>query len=371
MALAVAPTTAAPDEAGLAPGEERSFTDPVQLTSEADFAKAGEAYFSPDGRWIVFQAVPAGAVEADRYSMFVAPLVRDERSRVVGLGRPVRVGVEGAAETCGWFHPTEPGRIIFGSTCSAPTKPQAPGYQRDSGRYRWAFPREMEVVQARFDPVSGRVLEGPAPLWERPGYDAECSFSPNGRFVLHTRVDEATGDADIWVFDTRDGSSTPLVQEKGYDGGPFFSPDGRRICYRSDRKGDNLLQVHVADLVFDEKTGAVTGIENEQRLTSGRDVDWAPYWDPSGRFLVYASSAVSHANYELFSVEVPPPGAAPVEPASLARRRITFAAGFDGLPAISPDGSLLLWTSQRRPGAAGGRGSSQIWIARVVDLAPW
>ena len=41
-----------------------------------------------------------------------------------------------------------------------------------------------------------------------------------------------------------------IVQAKGYDGGPFFSPDGKRICYRSDRHGDNMLQIFVADLAF-------------------------------------------------------------------------------------------------------------------------
>ena len=52
----------------------------VQLTTEADFVKAGEAYFSPNADWIIFQAVPApddGAQPDIHYSMYIAPLERD------------------------------------------------------------------------------------------------------------------------------------------------------------------------------------------------------------------------------------------------------------------------------------------------------
>jgi len=63
---------------------------------------------------------------------------------------------------------------------------------------------------------------------------------------------------------------------KGYDGGPFFVPDGKRIVYRSDRKGNDLLQIFVADLKFDAK-GDITGITNERQLTDDANVNWGPY----------------------------------------------------------------------------------------------
>ena len=44
------------------------------------------------------------------------------------------------------------------------------------------------------------------------------------------------------MYDTKLKTDTVLVNSKGYDGGPFFSPDGQWICYRSDRKGDDLLK---------------------------------------------------------------------------------------------------------------------------------
>jgi len=85
-------------------------------------------------------------------------------------------------------------------------------------------------------------------------------------------------------------------------------------------------------------------------------VNWAPYFSPNGKVIVYASSRVGHDNYELLAVPVPADQAAPLgQP-----RRVTHAGGADLLPAISHDGKLLMWTSQRGAGR-----SSQLWLAQM------
>ena len=110
-----------------------------QLTYPERFTKAGEAYFSPDMTKLVFQAieVPAeGEVAEDFYAMFVADLERDGDGRVARLSNIRRLSPAGSANTCGWFHPIDPNRILFGSTLVPPTESAPPGYQRGSGRYR-------------------------------------------------------------------------------------------------------------------------------------------------------------------------------------------------------------------------------------------
>ena len=98
----------------------------------------------------------------------------------------------------------------------------------------------MEIVD--IDLATGEL----EPIFETPGYTAECSWSPDGRSILYAQVDpeksEALGrpDADLFIYDEKLKTHTPLVIAEGYDGGPFFSPDGRWICYRSERRGDNL-----------------------------------------------------------------------------------------------------------------------------------
>ena len=368
----------------------------VQLTSEAEFAKAGESYFSPDGNMIIFQGTPrpeAGAPEDRHYGMYVAGVVRDERGTITGLSDPLLLSEPGSANTCGWFHPTDFSaearryRVLFGSTVVPPDDDAASGYQRGTSRYTWQFPNEMDIYAGEISAISfeteltirvknmGREsveeehrsylqpVGDPSfsPVWTRDGYDAEGSWSPDGRHILYTRLKPGSEDGDLWVYDTENDTHTELVAEEGYDGGPFFSPCGTRICYRSDRRGDKALQLFIAELAFDD-AGAVTGVEREIPITDNEHVNWAPFFTPDGTMLFYATSAVSHSNYEVFAIDAT--GDAP--PRERPSVRITDARGFDGLPVFSPDGGWMMWTAQRGALASGEtRPSSQLWAARI------
>lgn len=392
--------------------------DAVQLTFPERFVKAGESYFdhADEPRWVVFQGVPVpleGQAPDAHFSMYIARLKwegRGPQRRIVGLEEPVRVSPAGSANTCGWFDPTGRPRLLFGSTLTAPTDQTPPGFSRDRSRYQWQFPPEMRVVSVWPDsmwsdydalrrgrgaaetsqtPVTAasrpaEVGAEPKELFERfngPGYAAECSWSPDGRHVLYTYLDPKTKNPDIWVWDSSTGLHSVLVKEAGYNGGPFFGPTdpatGRPgvICYRSDRRGDNLLQLFVATLRYEDRAnpGRITGIGIERALTDNRHVNWAPFFHPSGRFLVYATSEVSHSNYEVFAIELP--AAEELERLDgdqwakrregLRRTRLTSADGFDGLPVFDRRGEWMMWTSQRgQKLTREQRPSSQLWVAR-------
>lgn len=358
--------------------EAGMLTDHLQLTSRENFLKAGEAYFNPDSTWIIFQAIPVPdeGESVDRfYSMYVAKLVKNASGDITGIEAPIRVSPPGSYNTCGWFHPTKPGKIIFGSTLVAPTEESSSGYQRGTSRYRWSFPSQTDIVTRYIAEIVAEknpdnlIDLSPSdfiatPVFERPGYDAECAYSPDGRHMVFASVDPETGDADLFIHDFTMGETTPVVVADGYDGGPFFSPDGKSICYRSDRVGNDLLQIFTADLAFDE-SGSVTGVKQEHQHTDNRHVNWAPFYHPSGEFLVYATSEVSHRNYEVFAIPTTPPS----DPDSKATpKRITHADGFDGLPVFNPTGEWMMWTSQRGEAIAGEqRPSSQLWVARVRE----
>ncbi len=369
-------------------------SDFVQLTDSAHYIKAGESYFSPDGNMVIFQAIPVpaeGEQAGSHYSMYVAGVQRDDNGNISGFGPAGLVSSPSSANTCGWFHPTEPMTILFGSTRTSPSGDEVAGYQRENSRYSWQFPVEMDIMTgtirmkydlsdeakarakahqesgdtnppklAMDDIVSIPTLTDAAPMWEREGYDAEGSWSSDGRFVLYTRLEPGTNNGDIWVYDTTDDTHTALVTADGYDGGPFFSPDGKSICYRSDRRGDNLLQIFVSNLAFDEN-GKITGVEEELQLTDNEHVNWCPFYTPDGKYLMYATSEVSHGNYEIYAIDA----RGTYDAQYTAHLRITQARGFDGLPAFTSDGQWMIWTAQRGSAAEGEKPSSQLWAARI------
>ena len=116
-------------------------------------------------------------------------------------------------------------------------------------------------------------------------------------------------------------------------------PTARRIIYRSDRKGNDNLQVFINNV---EGTA-------EKALTDNDTVNWGPYFHPDGRHIIYATGRHGHANYELYLMDVE----------TGKEERITFREGFDGLPVFSPDGKKLMWTSSGRDADR----KSQLFIA--------
>ena len=393
-AVPAAPSVAGAAALNWAAAEAPYLSGHVQITFPADFSKAGEAYFEPGGTpdWIIFQAIARGGDETN-YQMYVAKLARTAAGVIAGLDpavKPIRLSPPKSSSTCGWFHPTEAGRVIFGCTTIEPKDDTVPGYSRDKSSYTWKFPSEMRVVSRTVEAMvkdklgaaeAAKVLadrkdvKAVVPVFVQPnaavgeGYAAECSFSGDGRFLLYTYRDPKTSNPDIWVMDTKTGKHTALVTAKGYNGGPFFSPDAKRIVYRSDRKGDSNLQLFIADLASDPATGAITGAEKETQITDDSNVNWTPFWHPSGAYLIFASSKAGHKNYEVFSIDATGDKA----PADRAWTRVTECEGFDGLPVFNTTGDLMMWTSQRGgklPGEE--KPSSQIWIAQVgVKSGSW
>jgi TolB protein len=366
----------------------------VQITDEKRFLKAGEAYFDhrDPPEWIVFQAIErprGGEAPSANYAMYAARLTYAADGMVTGIQAPVLLSQAGSANTCGWFDPTNPRRVVFGSTIVPPTSTDAPGYSKDRQRYSWQFPPETEVVSVLLPEGGSREgVRDPVPvtaavkMFERPGYDAEGSFSPDGRFYLYTHVDTSNNDPNLWIFDTKTGKHTAIVTARGYDGGPFFHPEFPKvpvIVYRSDRKGDNNLQVFLGEVAFGDggDKSVPIGLARETQITADEGVvSWCPYFHPSGGYVVYATSAVSHGNYEVFAIKIAQDvtklDAETVKVKDWPRARVTEAAGFDGLPVFDRGGKLMMWTSQRGAKVEGeSRASSQLWIAKVTGEPAW
>lgn len=360
-----APALAAISETDWRKAERGILADQVQLTFADKFLKAGESYFSPDDSKVIFQAIEApksGEAADEFYAMYVADVKREAASgSIVGLSNIKRISPPGSANTCGWFHPTEPNVVIFATTLVHPTESTPPGFQRASGRYKWMFPPEMRIVRCDLTKADGTAESLEVIVGDGKAYRAEGSLSADGRHLLYCSIE--SNDGDLFVYDMQTKAVNRIVQAKGYDGGPFFSPDGKRICYRSDRRGDNHLQLFVADLAFNEK-GEIIGIQREYQLTDNEHVNWCPFWTPDGRHLVYSTSAMGHSNYEVFVIDADPgdvKGSKGTIKYGTRPRNVTGADRADVLPAFSHDGKWMIWTSQR-----GEDSESQLWAARFV-----
>jgi Tol biopolymer transport system component len=303
------------------------------------FKRAGEGYFSPDGTQIVYQAYPIGY---PFYQIYTQPLDKFEPTRISpGRGRT----------TCAYFSP-DAKTILFASAHSDPQPEVTEKTARDEAakggrpRYQWDFDPNMEIYTVGADGL------GMKRLTDSPGYDAEGSYSHDGKHIVFTSTRD--GDPDIYVMNADGSGVRQITNVDGYDGGPFFSPDDKWIIYRTDRKAKDMLQVHVI---------AVNG-ENDTPLTDNTNqVNWCPYFHPNGKTIIWASADYSRgpmgANFDLWAMDIawkeglPQPG---------TPRRITFHAKADVLPVFSPDGKKLMWSSSRTED-----GSTQLFIADWVE----
>lgn len=322
--LTIAPGSAAAQEESWKEAERACLGNIVQITNPGQgLVKAGEAYFSPDGASIIFQAVPEGKEHYQIYLMSLA----DRKPKLVSTGR--------GECTCGYFHPTQE-KILFASSHLDPRlkgteNPEpAPGYQRKGGSYRWSFNPHMDIFEATLD---GKIL---ARLTSKHGYDAEGAYDATAQWIAFSS--NRSGDQEIYIMRSDGSGAKRLTHAAGYDGGPFISPDGKKIIFRADRRGDDLLQIFVMNL---DGSG-------ETQLTDNQHVNWGPFWHPTGKSVIYATSQHGHHNYELYLMNVD----------TRETFRVTHCPGFDGLPAFSKDGTKLMWTSKR-----GKDNTSQIFLA--------
>ncbi len=299
------------------------------------FPRAGEGYFSPDGEWIVYQAYPLGY---PFYQIYVQKLED---------GQPRRISPGRGRTTCSYFAP-DGSRILFASSHTDPhierTELEARREAAAGGRrrYQWTFDPYMDIYVCRFD---GTGLER---LTDTPGYDAEGSYSSDGRLIVFTSTRD--GDPDLYVMNADGTGVRQLTDAPGYDGGPFFSPDNRWVIFRSDRHKEHMLQLFAI---------SVDGKHEVQLTNDLGTVNWAPYFHPSGKYIVWTRADYSRgprsANFDLFTMEIT------YDDTTFHGgkvTRITDHPAADVLPVFSPDGKRLMWTSTRTDD-----GTSQLWIA--------
>ncbi|HXW04818.1 MAG TPA: hypothetical protein VD833_06290 [Vicinamibacterales bacterium] len=319
----------APPEAG----QETRLANIRQLTFGGENA---EAYFSPDGASLIYQAT-TGDYPCDQiYTM-----------RVDGTGRR-RVSTGTGRTTCGFFYPGGKA-ILFASTHAASEAcPPRPSFARG---YVWPVYEGYEIYRAGSD---GSSL---TPLTNSPGYDAEATIAPDG-LITFTSVRD--GDMEIYSMNGDGSNVRRLTHSPGPDGGPFFSWDGRRIVFRGRPLGpgpelddyrallkQGLWRPTSLELFVMDRDGS-----NLRQLTKLGGANFAPSWHPDGRRIIFSSNLhdPKGRNFDLYLINVDGSGL----------ERVTYNETFDGFPMFSPDGRRLVFASNRQ---AKTEGETNVFIA--------
>lgn len=289
-----------------------------------------EAYFSFDGRRLIYQST-AGGYPCDQIMVM----------NTDGSGKRL-VSISRGRNTCSYFLPGD-STVLFSSTYLAGSECPPPP-DRSHG-YVWQLYDTYDIFVAD---LHGQIIRR---LTDTPGYDAEAVISPRGDKIVFTSTRD--GDPEIYVMNLDGSQQTRLTHATGYDGGPFFSPDGSQIVFRASRPHTEAEMRDYNDLV---KRGYVrpTTLEiyvmnadgsNIRQVTHLGKASFAPYFHPDGRRIIFASNVNSDTgrNFDLFMINVDGSGL----------EQITFNESFDGFPMFSADGKRLVFCSnrfQRNPG---------------------
>ena len=212
--------------------------------------------------------------------------------------------------TCAWIHP-DGKQVLFASTHEDPEAQQkqkrraAAAGDGNNPTLQLGLRRELRPLSFRsarrkiHEPDECAGLRCGGLLVARR--TADClRVQPRGLRAGTERRGAATfGDRPV-------GVRRPLLHEfrrhqrasadgrPGYDGGPFFSPDGRRIGWRRFSEDGATAEI---------MTMAVDGTGPETAHSPRSAMSWAPFYHPSGQYLIFATNRHGFANFELYLVD--------------------------------------------------------------------
>lgn len=283
-----------------------------------------EAYFSYDGRRLIFQSTRP-PYECDQ--MFIMNADGSD-VRLVSTGR--------GRTTCGYFCP-DGKHILYASTHeTSPTCPPRPDYSKG---YVWGVYSSYRIYYAT---DSGEILKNLTP-WK--GYNAEATLSGDGKKIVFTSSRD--GDLDIYTMNPDGGDVRQLTHQLGYDGGPAYSPDSQWIVYRAHhptaadevaRYRSLLARDLVSPLEMDLYVMRADG-SAQQEITHLAGASFAPAFFPDSRRIIFSSNyqAPTSSAFELYTVDRD----------GSRLEQVTFAGGFNAFPMFSPDASKLVFISNR------------------------
>jgi Tol biopolymer transport system component len=168
--------------------------------------------------------------------------------------------------------------------------------------------------------IDGRILTR---LTTTPDDYWQPTWSADGGQIAYT-----LGFGNLWVLDVNEGR--PRFLNYGFD--PAWSPDGRALAFYMDSANTLNSDIYVLDL----ETGSV------RNVTGHPANDWEPVWSPDGLTLAFVSSR--DGNAEIYTLDVAALGSMNI---LMPPQRLTFHPANDTSPGWSPDGTRIVFDSER------------------------
>src|SRR5574343_415004 len=311
-----------------------------------------EAYFSFNGKFLSFQTNnPKWGLKCDQiYNMNIkraAKEMQNYQAQLISTGR--------GRTTCSYFMPGDKS-ILFASTHHfMDTCPAAIPYN-PKAKYVWPVYPEFDIFVSD---LKGKVIKQ---LTDSMGYDAEATVSPKGDKIVFTST--RSGDLELYTMNIDGSGLKQITFGLGYDGGAFFSPDGKQLVFRASRpkteeeikEYKELLSQGLVAPTNMEIYVVDTNGQNLKQITNLGKANWAPYFHPSGKKIIFSSNHASPRGYsfQLYMIDI--------DGTNLTK--ITSESNFNAFPMFSPNGKKLVWSSNRNNG---GTRDTNLFIADWVD----
>ncbi len=204
--------------------------------------------------------------------------------------RPPMISTGFGRTTCSYYLPD--GNMLYASTHESSA--QCPEVTVTKGKYLWPVYDSYDIYIAD---RNGTILKK---LTDTPGYDAEATVSPQGDKIVFTSM--RSGDLELWTMKVDGSEKKQVTSGLGYDGGAFFSPDGKMLVFRSSRP------------------------ETEEEIREYKDL--------------LSRGLVAPTDMEIYVCNVDGTGL----------EQVTVQSPFNAFPVFSPDGKMLVFSSNRNNG---------------------
>lgn len=328
--------------------EETHFKNLRQLTFGGDNA---EAYFSYDGKYLIFQKTYAKeGIPCDQIYIGKIPTKPDEpfvpKLVSTGMGRT----------TCAYWLPDGKHFVYASTHLGSKDCPPVPDRSKYGNKYIWPLYPSYDIFLAD---TNGVIVKQ---LTNAKGYDAEATISPDGKKMIYTS--DKDGDLELYIMDLKTGKEKRITHDIGYDGGAWFSPDGKKIIWRASRPKTaeeissykELLAEHLVAPTNMEVFTANADGSNVKQITSLGQANWAPIFMPDSKRILFASNHEYRRGFPFNLYMMNGDGS--------NRIKISRDKGFDAFAMFSYDGKKIVFCSNRNNG---GTRDTNIFVADWVE----